>query len=92
VDMQKSYLCCQSEGGRRARRKEQKLQRKGLKAMNSAETQREWMEQWCESGVWGNLNVTFATQEALIGSHEIVLRVKGFSAQGERKGLSGLAV
>ena len=55
--------------------------------MNSAETQREWMEQWCEHGVWGNLNVTFATQEALIGSREIVSRVKGLSAQGERKGL-----
>jgi len=62
--------------------KEQKLQRKGLKAMNSAETQKEWMEQWCERGVRGNLNVTFATQEALIRSREIVLRVKGSSAQG----------
>ena len=87
MEMQKSYLCYQSEGGRRARRKDQKLQRKGLKAMNSAETQREWMEQWCERGVWGNSNVTFATQEALIWSREIVPRVKGLSAQGERKGL-----
>ena len=85
--MKKSYLCCQSEGGKRARRKEQKLQRKGLKAMNSAETEREWMEQWCERGVRGNLNVTLATQEALIRSREIVPRVKGLSAQGERKGL-----
>ena len=55
--------------------------------MNSAEMQREWMEQWCERGVWGNLNVTFATQEVLIRSREIVPRVKGLSAQGERKGL-----
>ena len=61
--------------------------RKGLKVMNSAETQREWMEQWCERGVRGNLNVTFATQEALIRSREFVPRVKGSSAQGERKGL-----
>ena len=72
---------------KRARRKERKLQRKGLKKMNSAETQREWMEQWCERGVWGNLNVTFTTQEAPIRSREIVPRVKGLSAQGERKRL-----
>ena len=43
--------------------------------MNSAEMQREWMKQWCERRVWGNLNVTFTTQEALIGSREIVPRV-----------------
>ena len=49
--------------------------------MNSAEMQREWMKQWCERGVLGNLNVTFATQEALIESREIVPRVKGLSAQ-----------
>ena len=55
--------------------------------MNSAEVQREWMEQWCERGVMGNLNVTFATQEALIGDRVIVPRVKGLSAQGKRKGL-----
>jgi len=67
--------------------KEQKLQRKGSKAMNSAEMQSEWMKQWCERGVLGNLNVTFATQEALIGGRVIVPRVKGLSAQGERKGL-----
>jgi len=63
-----------------------------LKAMNSAEMQREWMKQWCERGVLGNLNVTFATQEALIGSRGILSRVKGLSAQGERKGLRRLAV
>jgi len=55
--------------------------------MNSAEMQREWMEQWCERGVLGNLNVTFATQVALLGGRVIVPRVKGLSAQGERKGL-----
>ena len=55
--------------------------------MNSAERQREWMKQWFERGVLGNLNVTFATQEALIGDRVIVPRVKGLSARGERKGL-----
>jgi len=55
--------------------------------MNSAEMQREWMKQWSERGVLGNLNITFAIQEALIGSRAIVPRVKGFSAQWERKGL-----
>jgi len=50
--------------------------------MNSAEMQREWMKQWCERGVLGNLNVTFTTQEALIGSRVIAPRVKGLSAQG----------
>ena len=68
------------------------MQRKGLKTMNSAERQREWMKQWFERGVMGNLNVTFATQEALIGDRAIVPRVKGLSAQGERKGLPKLAV
>ena len=38
-------------------------------------------------GVSAGLNVTFATQEALIRSREIVPRVKGLSAQGKRKGL-----
>jgi len=60
--------------------------------MTSAEMQREWMKQWCERRVWGNLNVTFATQEALIRSREIMPRVKGLSAQGERMGLWRLAV
>ena len=55
--------------------------------MNRAEMQREWMKQWFERGVLGNLNVTFTTQEALIGDRVIVQRVKGLSAQGERKGL-----
>ena len=54
-----------------ARRKEQRSQRKSLKAMNSAEIQREWMKQWFERGVLGNLNVTFASQEALIGDRVI---------------------
>ena len=55
--------------------------------MNSAKMEREWMKQWFERGVLGNLNVTFATQEALIGDRVIVSRVEGLSAQGERKGL-----
>ena len=50
--------------------------------MNSAERQREWMKQWFERGVMGNLNVTFATQETLIRDRAIVPRVKGLSAQG----------
>jgi len=60
--------------------------------MNSAEMQREWMKQWFERGVLGNLNVTFATQEALIRDRVIEPRVKGLSAQGERKGLQRLTV
>ena len=35
----------------------------------------------------GNLNVTFATQEALIEDRVIEPRVKGSGAQGERKRL-----
>ena len=53
------------------------MQMKGSKTMNSAEMQREWIKQWFERGVLGNLNVTFATQEALIGDRVIVPRVKG---------------
>ena len=45
------------------------------------------MKQWFERGVMGILNITFATQEALIGDRAIVSHVKGLSAQGERKGL-----
>jgi len=45
------------------------------------------MKQWCERGVLGNLNVTLATQEALIGDRVIVPRVQGLSAQGEHKRL-----
>ena len=55
--------------------------------MNSAGMQREWMKQWFERGVLGNLNVIFATQEALIGYRVIEPRVEGLSTQGERKGL-----
>ena len=54
--------------------------------MNSAEMQREWMKQWFVRG-FGNLNVTFATPKALIGDRVIEPRVKGLSAQGERKEL-----
>ena len=63
------------------------MQRKGSKTMNSAERQREWMKQWFEREVMGNLNVTLATQKAIIGDRAIVPRVKGLGAQGERKGL-----
>ena len=63
-------------------RKEQKLQRKVSKAMNSAEMQREWMKQWCERGILGNLNVTFATQEALIGERKGSRIKRSRGAQG----------
>jgi len=50
------------------------------------------MKQWSERGGLGNLNVTFATQKALIGNRVIIPRVERLSAQGERKGLLGLTV
>jgi len=76
---------CRSVEGMEARRKEQGSQRKSSKEMNSGEMQRKWMKQWFERGVLGNLNVTFATQEALIGDRVIEPRVKGLGSQGERK-------
>ena len=50
------------------------------------------MKQCRERGVLGNLNVTLATQEALIGSRLIGPRVAGLGARWECKRLLGLAV
>jgi len=67
--------------------KSRSRERKNSEKMNSEERQRKWMKQWCERGILGNLNVTLATKEALIGDRVIVPRVKKLSAQGERKRL-----
>ena len=43
-----------------ARRREQELQRKSSKEMNSAGMQREWMKQWFRARSLGNLNVAMS--------------------------------
>ena len=50
------------------------------------------MKQWIERGVLGNLNVTLATQEALIEGPVMEPRVAGLGAHGERKRLLGVTV
>ena len=55
---------------------------------------RKGRESGCNSGSkregLGNLNVTLATQGALIGNRLIAPRVKGLGAQGKRKRLLGM--